>query len=131
MKISVFGSGYVGLVAAAGFADAGHQVQCIDIDEKRVERLRAGEVPFFEPGLKEVVERAVRGRRLTFGTELDATHRSSEVYFIAVGTPPLPDGRADVSAVHAAGETIAKIAEKPAVIGVKSTVPVGTCDKLQ
>lgn len=131
MKITVLGSGYVGLVAAAGFADAGHQVQCIDIDVARVVRLQKGEVPFFEPGLGEILERAIQGGRLTFGTEIDAEHRSSEVYFIAVGTPPLEDGSADVSAVHAAARAIRDATEVPAVIGVKSTVPVGTCDAVQ
>ncbi len=131
MKIAIFGSGYVGLVAAAGFADSGHRVQCIDIDRERVERLRRGEIPFFEPGLGEMVSRAVRGGRLSFGTELDDDHRSSAIYFIAVGTPPRADGRADTSGVMAAAETIARAAAEPAVIGVKSTVPVGTCDAVQ
>jgi UDPglucose 6-dehydrogenase len=131
MKIAVFGSGYVGLVAAAGFADSGHQVQCIDIDPSRVERLRRGDIPFFEPGVKELVDRSMRGGRLTFGMELHPEHRASEVYFVAVGTPPLPDGHADVSMVHAAARTIAQQAQHSAVIGVKSTVPVGTCDSVQ
>jgi UDPglucose 6-dehydrogenase len=131
MKIAIFGSGYVGLVAAAGFADAGHQVQCIDIDDDRIERLRKIEVPFFEPGLREVIHRAVRGQRLTFARELDEAHCSSELYFIAVGTPPLPDGRADTRAVHVAAETIASHAKVSATIGIKSTVPVGTGDIVQ
>ena len=131
MKIAVFGSGYVGLVAAAGFAEEGHQVLCLDIDAKRVERLRSGEVPFFEPGLEEVVDRAVKGHRLRFATELDDEHRQCEVYFIAVGTPPLPNGRADVSAVHAVARTIATTAKRSAVVAVKSTVPLGTCDEVQ
>ncbi len=129
--MTVLGSGYVGLVAAAGFADAGHQVQCVDVDQARVTRLQAGEIPFFEPGLREVVERATRGRRLTFGTEIDQEHRSSEVHFIAVGTPPRADGSADVSDVLAAARTLRQIALTPAVIGIKSTVPVGTCDAVQ
>ncbi|MCU0656287.1 MAG: UDP-glucose/GDP-mannose dehydrogenase family protein [Polyangiaceae bacterium] len=131
MKITVLGSGYVGLVAAAGFADAGHQVQCIDVDAARVAQLQKGEVPFFEPGLAEVLERVIRGGRLTFGTEIDREHRSSEVYFIAVGTPPLPDGSADISAVHVAARTLRDVVETPAVVGIKSTVPVGTCDGVQ
>ncbi|RYE94430.1 MAG: UDP-glucose/GDP-mannose dehydrogenase family protein [Myxococcales bacterium] len=131
MKITVLGSGYVGLVAAAGFADAGHQVQCLDVDRARIERLRQGDIPFFEPGLREVVERAVRGRRLTFSTEIDDEHRSSEVYFIAVGTPPAADGSADLSAVHTAARTLREVARTDAVIGIKSTVPVGTCDAVQ
>jgi UDPglucose 6-dehydrogenase len=131
MKIAIYGSGYVGLVAAAGFADSGHKVQCVDIDRARVEALRRGDIPFFEPGLGEMVRRSVRGGRLSFGTELDDEHRSSAVYFIAVGTPPRDDGRADVSGVLAAADTIARAAKEPAVIGIKSTVPVGTCDAVQ
>lgn len=131
MKITILGSGYVGLVAAAGFADAGHQVQCIDVDAARVERLQRGEVPFFEPGLEEVLERVIRSGRLTFGVEISEEHQASEVYFIAVGTPPLPDGSADVSAVFTAARTLRDIVRAPAVVGIKSTVPVGTCDSTQ
>jgi len=131
VKITVLGSGYVGLVAAAGFADAGHRVLCVDVDGARVARLQGGEIPFFEPGLHEVVARAVRGGRLSFATEIDDEHRSSEVYFIAVGTPPLADGGADVSAVHQAARAIRGAARGGAVVGVKSTVPVGTCDEIQ
>lgn len=131
MLITVFGSGYVGLVTAAGFADAGHIVACIDIDAARVDSLRAGSVPFFEPGLKDIVSRSIRGGRLTFGTRLDEKHRGSDVFFVAVGTPPLSSGAADVSAVLAAAETIARTATKSTVVAVKSTVPVGTADKVQ
>lgn len=130
MKISVFGSGYVGLVAAAGFADSGHHVLCVDVDEERVRRLSAGEVPFFEPGLRDVVLRTLRDGRLSFATALQGEHLGAEVYFIAVGTPPREDGHADVGAVHDVAATIARMATCPAVIGVKSTVPVGTCDAL-
>jgi UDPglucose 6-dehydrogenase len=131
MKIAVFGSGYVGLVVAAGFADAGHRVLCVDIDDARVAALRAGDLPFFEPGLREMMDRSVRGDRLRFSTTLDEEHRGSQIYFVAVGTSSLPDGRADLRGVWAAVEVIRAQATAPAVIGVKSTVPVGTCDEIQ
>jgi len=131
MRISVFGSGYVGLVTAAGLADMGHRVLCLDIDERRIAALREGKVPFFEPGLGDLLHRNLRGGRIAFDTKLDADHRSSDAYFIAVGTPPMEDGRADTSAVFAVTETIAKETEREAIVAVKSTVPVGTCDAVQ
>ncbi len=131
MRISVFGSGYVGLVTAAGLADMGHKVLCLDIDKARIAMLREGRVPFFEPGLGDLVARNMRGGRLVFATELDDEHRSSDAYFVAVGTPPMNDGRADTSAVFAVGRTIAASAARGAIVAMKSTVPVGTCDALQ
>jgi len=131
MRIAVFGSGYVGLVTAAGLADMGHRVQCVDIDAARIAMLREGRVPFFEPGLGDLVARNMRGDRLHFATELDDDHRRSDVYFVAVGTPARNDGRADTSAVFAVGKTIAKSALRGAIVAMKSTVPVGTCDALQ
>ena len=131
MRISVFGSGYVGLVTAAGLADMGHKVLCVDIDDKRVASLCDGKVPFFEPGLSDLVARNMRGGRLAFATVLDDDHKTSDAYFVAVGTPPLPNGRADTSAVFAVGRTIAAQAQRGAIVAMKSTVPVGTCDALQ
>jgi UDPglucose 6-dehydrogenase len=131
MRISIAGSGYVGLVTAAGLAEMGNHVLCTDVSEERVDLLRRGKIPFFEPGLAEVVARNVRGRRLSFGTCIEGTFTTSDIYFIAVGTPPGDGGRADLRAVFTAAETIAKIAQKPAVIAVKSTVPVGTCDEVE
>jgi UDPglucose 6-dehydrogenase len=131
MRISVFGSGYVGLVTAAGLADMGHRILCVDIDEPRVARLCAGEVPFFEPGLADLVHRNLRGERLRFATALDDEFTSADAHFVAVGTPPMADGRADTSAVFAVGRTLAKRVAKGGVVAVKSTVPVGTCDALQ
>jgi UDPglucose 6-dehydrogenase len=131
MRISIFGSGYVGLVTAAGLADMGHKVLCIDIDEQRVVSLREGKVPFFEPGLGDLVHRNIRGARLLFAAKLDEEHRCSDAYFIAVGTPPMDDGRADTSAVFAVADTIARDSKRGAVVAVKSTVPVGTCDAVQ
>lgn len=131
MRISIAGSGYVGLVTAAGLAEMGNHVLCTDVSEERVDALRRGKIPFFEPGLAEVVARNVRGRRLSFSTRIEGAYTTSDIYFIAVGTPPGEGGRADLRAVFTAAETIAKIAEKPAVIAVKSTVPIGTCDEVE
>lgn len=131
MRISIYGSGYVGLVTGAGLADMGHKVLCVDIDEKRVRGLREGRIPFFEPGLGDLVHRNVRGGRLTFGIALDEEHRRSDAYLIAVGTPASSDGRADTSAVFAVADAIAATALRSAIVAVKSTVPVGTCDGIQ
>jgi UDPglucose 6-dehydrogenase len=131
MKITILGSGYVGLVTAAGLSEMGNHVLCTDVNEDRVEALRRGKVPFFEPGLAELVARNVRGRRLSFASRVDGVYTESDIYFIAVGTPPGEGGRADLRHVFAAAETIAKTAKKPAVLAVKSTVPVGTCDAVE
>jgi len=131
MKITILGSGYVGLVTAAGLSEMGNHVLCTDVNEERVEALRRGKVPFFEPGLAELVARNVRGRRLSFASRAEGVYAESDIYFIAVGTPPGEGGRADLRYVFAAAETIAKTAKKPAVLAVKSTVPVGTCDAVE
>jgi UDPglucose 6-dehydrogenase len=131
MRISIAGSGYVGLVTAAGLAEMGNHVLCTDVSEERVDALRRGKIPFFEPGLAEVVARNVRGRRLSFSTRIEGAYTTSDIYFIAVGTPPGEGGRADLRSVFTAAETIAKLAQKPAVIAVKSTVPIGTCDEVE
>src|SRR5258706_13869238 len=109
----------------------GNHVLCTDVNEERVEALRKGKVPFFEPGLAELVARNVRGRRLSFSTRIEGVYTASDIYFIAVGTPPGEGGRADLRYVFTAAETIAKTAKKPAVLAVKSTVPVGTCDAIE
>ncbi len=131
MKITILGSGYVGLVTAAGLSEMGNHVSCVDVNEERVEALKRGKVPFFEPGLGELVARNVRGRRLSFATRIEGVYTESDIYFIAVGTPPGEGGRADLKYVFAAAETIAKTAKKKAVLAVKSTVPVGTCDAVE
>src|SRR6185503_10535080 len=131
MKITILGSGYVGLVTAAGLSEMGNHVLCIDVNEERVETLRRGKVPFFEPGLAELVARNVRGRRLSFASRIEGAYGESDFYFIAVGTPPAEGGRADLRAVFAAAETIGKAAKRPAVLAIKSTVPVGTCDAVE
>src|SRR5438477_9624118 len=131
MKIAILGSGYVGLVTAAGLSEMGNHVLCTDVNEERVEALRRGKVPFFEPGLGELVARNVRGRRLSFASRIEDSYAESDIYFIVVGTPPGEGGRADLRYVFTAAETIAKTANKPAVLAVKSTVPVGTCDAVE
>jgi UDPglucose 6-dehydrogenase len=131
MQITILGSGYVGLVTAAGLSEMGNHVLCIDVNEERIDGLRRGKIPFFEPGLSEVVARNVRGRRLSFSTRIEQDFTTSDAYFIAVGTPPGPGGGADLSAVFAAADTVARTAGKPAVLAIKSTVPVGTGDAVE
>ena len=127
-RVAVAGAGYVGLTTAACFADLGNEVAVIDVDEQRVRALRRSRLPFYEPGLQELVERNVRGGRLTFTTSYDEAIPGSEYAFIAVGTPPLDDGNADLSMVEASARAIAAAQTGPLVIVNKSTVPIGTGD---
>src|SRR6185503_16280510 len=99
MNIAVVGTGYVGLVAGACFAESGNDVWCVDNDAQKIESLKAGVISIYEPGLPEIVQRNVREERLTFTTDLDAAVKKSLVIFVAVGTPPMPDGSADLRAV--------------------------------
>ncbi|MCH1444788.1 MAG: UDP-glucose/GDP-mannose dehydrogenase family protein [Luminiphilus sp.] len=131
MRISIFGSGYVGLVQAAVFADVGHRVICMDIDAGRVERLKLGEVPFFEPGLSEMVIRGVEGGLLAFTTDTKMTVESSEFLFICVGTPPLSDDSPDLQYVMSVADGIAEHMNGRKIIVNKSTVPVGTADAVK
>ena len=131
MRLVTFGIGYVGLVTGTGLSELGHEVLCVDIDPERVRQLRDGVIPIYEPGLADLVRRNERAGRLRFATEIAPPFHEADAYFIAVGTPPGPDGAADVSAVHAVADTIAKIAARPAIVVMKSTVPVGTCDAVQ
>ena len=108
MRLTTFGVGYVGLVTGTGLAEIGHQVLCLDVDAEKVARLERGEIPIYEPGLGDLVKRNERSGRLHFATELTAPYDQSELYFIAVGTPPQPDGSADLRAVFSACEAIAK-----------------------
>jgi len=126
MRIAVVGTGYVGLVAGTCFAESGNTVACIDIDELKVNRLREGQVPIYEPGLEELMKRNARDGRLTFTTNYAEGIPGADVVFIAVGTPPGQDGSADVRYVLAAAESIAKHLTGYAVVVDKSTVPVGT-----
>jgi UDPglucose 6-dehydrogenase len=126
MNICVVGTGYVGLVTGAVFADLGNDVVCVDNDHKKIEALRGGQMPIYEPGLEEMVIRNKADGRLTFATELPAAVRQSDVIFIAVGTPPKETGETDLSHVEAVAAQIGRSMERYKVVVNKSTVPVGT-----
>lgn len=131
MKVSIFGSGYVGLVTGACLANVGNHVVSADVDGQKVARLNAGEVPIFEPGLEDIIERNRTEGRLHFTTDAARAIEHGEVIFIAVGTPPDEDGSADLSHVLSVARTIGEHLEQPAVVVNKSTVPVGTADKVR
>ena len=132
MRIAMIGTGYVGLVSGACFADFGHTVTCIDKDPSKIDRLNAGEMPIFEPGLETLVAANVKAGRLSFTLDGAEAIRGADAVFIAVGTPSRRgDGHADLSYVYAAAEEIAKLIEGFTVIVTKSTVPVGTGDEIE
>ncbi len=132
MKIAMIGSGYVGLVSGACFADFGHEVVCVDKDPRKIEKLEQNIMPIFEPGLASLVERNVTSGRLSFSGDLKESVKDCDAVFIAVGTPSRRgDGHADLSYVHAASEEIADSITKPTVVVTKSTVPVGTGDEVE
>jgi UDPglucose 6-dehydrogenase len=132
MRVAMIGTGYVGLVSGACFADFGHEVTCVDKDPSKIERLERGEIPIFEPGLDDLVAANVRDGRLSFALDGAEAIRSADAVFIAVGTPSRRgDGHADLSYVHAAAEEIAGLIEGFTVIVTKSTVPVGTGDEIE
>jgi UDPglucose 6-dehydrogenase len=128
MRIAMVGTGYVGLVAGTCFADSGNDVRCVDIDARKVKLLQQGVLPIYEPGLLELVTRNVEDKRLSFTTDLAAAVKTSDVVFIAVGTPPGESGEADLQHLLAAARQIAKAMERYTVVVDKSTVPVGTAD---
>jgi UDPglucose 6-dehydrogenase len=131
MRIAVIGTGYVGLVTGAGFAEFGHQVTCVDIDHARVEALRRGEIPIHEPGLDDLVRRNSALGRLAFTTSTAEAVAGAHVSFIAVGTPPQSNGAADLSYVLTAAREIGAALDGYMVVVTKSTVPVGTADKVR
>ena len=132
MKIAMVGSGYVGLVSGACFADFGHDVVCIDKDESKIERLRAGVMPIYEPGLAELVAANVKAGRLSFSTDLAASIEGAAAIFIAVGTPSRRgDGHADLTYVYAVAQELAANITTPTVVVTKSTVPVATGDEVE
>ena len=130
MKVTIVGSGYVGLVTGACLAEQGNNVFCLDLDPKKIEILNSGGVPIYEPGLKEMIERNRAAGRLQFSTDIAASVAHGDVQFIAVGTPPDEDGSADLQYVVAAARNIGRHMTTPKVIVDKSTVPVGTADKV-
>ncbi len=126
MHIAVVGTGYVGLVSGAGMADFGMNVICIDKDVEKIRQLQEGKIPFYEPGLKELVQKNVSAGRLSFGTDLAEAVRRALVIFICVGTPPAPDGSADLTYIREVALSLAEVIDDYKVIVTKSTVPVGT-----
>ena len=126
MNICVVGTGYVGLVTGACFAEFGNPVVCVDKDSAKIERLNAGEIPIYEPGLDDIVRRNVQAERLSFSTDLSKSIREALVILIAVGTPQGDDGRADLSFVRAVAKSVAENLNSYKVIVTKSTVPAGT-----
>ncbi|WP_158916149.1 UDP-glucose/GDP-mannose dehydrogenase family protein [Caulobacter sp. S45] len=132
MRVAMIGTGYVGLVSGACFADFGHTVTCIDKDADKIARLERGEIPIFEPGLEQLVASNMREGRLSFATDATQAVREADAVFIAVGTPSRRgDGYADLSYVHAAAEEVAGLLEGFTVVITKSTVPVGTGDEIE
>jgi UDPglucose 6-dehydrogenase len=131
MKICVIGTGYVGLVAGAGFADMGNDVVCCDLDQAKIDGLKRGEMPIYEPGLDKIVVNNAAEGRLSFTTDVAAGVAGAEVVLLAVGTPPGPDGSADLQYIFKAAEQVGKALTGWAVIVTKSTVPVGTGDKIE
>jgi UDPglucose 6-dehydrogenase len=131
MRIAVFGTGYVGLVQGSVLAEVGHDLLCVDIDAAKVEGLKAGRIPIFEPGLEDIVRKNHAEGRLNFTTDAAEAVAHGRIVFIAVGTPPDEDGSADLSYVLGVAATIAEHMEEPKVVVTKSTVPVGTADKVR
>jgi UDPglucose 6-dehydrogenase len=140
MKISIVGTGYVGLVTGTCFANTGNDVVCLDLDERKIARLREGISPIYEPGLDELIERNTRSGRLHFTTDRAEAHKDADAYFVCVGTPSDDDGKADLQYVLAAAADIGVAIEArpdtpegamPPIIVVKSTVPVGTNQRVR
>ena len=131
MKLTVIGTGYVGLVTGVCFADVGNEVLCIDIDESKIQGLQRGQIPIHEPGLDEVAASNLRAGRLRFSSSYDHAVAHSDVFFIAVGTPTDEDGSADVRHVEAAARELGRRISRQALLVVKSTVPVGTSERVR
>lgn len=131
MKIAVIGTGYVGLVSGTCFADSGNEVTCVDIDEEKVKALDEGQVPIYEPGLEPIFMRCTREGRLRFTTEMDQAVREAQIVFLCLPTPPGGDGQADLSAVMKVAGQLGGILEDYTVVVNKSTVPVGTADRVR
>jgi UDPglucose 6-dehydrogenase len=131
MKVCVIGAGYVGLVTGTGFAETGNNVVCAELDANKVAALHRGESPIFEPGLVPMLKRNIEAGRLTFTTNVEEAIASAEIIFVAVGTPPRADGAANLMAVDAVAEQVARTAKRECVLVMKSTVPVGTNERVR
>jgi len=131
MKITVFGAGYVGLVTAACLSDMGNSVVCVDVDDSRVAMLRQGQIPIHEPGLSELVTRNAAAGRLNFTTDAAQATLHGTIVFIAVGTPSAEDGSADLAHVLAVARTVGRHMQDYKVVVDKSTVPVGTAERVR
>jgi UDPglucose 6-dehydrogenase len=131
MNVTVVGTGYVGLVTGACLADAGNSVFCVDVDERKIKLLNQGRIPIFEPGLEGIVQRNEEAGRLRFSTDVEASVAHGELQILAVGTPPGEDGSADLQYVVAAARSIGRHMQGYKVVATKSTVPVGTADKVR
>lgn len=131
MKIAVAGTGYVGLVAGVCFAEKGHQVMCVDVDEKKVETMKAGISPIYEQDLEELMQKNYKEGRLDYTTDYRSAYHDAEAIFIGVGTPEQPDGSANLSYIATVARQIAENVERDCLVVVKSTVPVGTNDKVE
>ncbi len=131
MKVSVIGTGYVGLVTGTCLAEMGNHVLCLDVDERKIKMLMDGDVPIYEPGLDALVKSNMAAGRLQFTTDVEASAKFGVIQFIAVGTPPDEDGSADLQHVVAAARSIGKHMDEYKVVVDKSTVPVGTADKVR
>src|SRR5882724_6539516 len=131
MRLTIFGSGYVGLVTGASFAEAGNHVLCVDVDERKVDMLKRGESPIFEPGLEELLNKNLAAGRLSFTTSAEEGVKHGLFQFIAVGTPPDEDGSADLRYVLSVAESIGTHLADYRIVVDKSTVPVGTADKVK
>ena len=128
MRVGIVGTGYVGLVTGAGLAEMGNQVVCVDLNEDRIRNIKKGIIPFYEPGLPELVDTNLREGRLQLTTDLKSAVENSEILFLAVGTPSNPDGTADLSAVHDVASSIGRFMNGSKLVATKSTVPVGTAN---
>ena len=131
MNITIIGSGYVGLVSGTCFAEMGNRVNCVDIDPVKIEKLNKGIIPIFEPGLENLVLNNVKNNNLLFKADLSEALQNSEIAFIAVGTPMGSDGYADLQYVLAVAKSIGQLMQKRLIVVDKSTVPIGTADKVK
>jgi len=131
MKICIVGTGYVGLVTGTCFAEVGTDVTCVDVSQEKIDNLKQGILPIYEPGLEELVHRNQRKQRLHFTTQLEFGIKDAEVVFIAVGTPPGEDGSADLSYVLQVAHSIGTYMQNPLLVVTKSTVPVGTSQRVK